>query len=113
MASAFKEVKISVATAFGATTAVITGASKIVTTIADSSSAAIAPTMGIITDIAETGRSYTTDLLADSLSDNKINAALRDFKLKAFEEAMEDEAVQAKLKARAGLDIMERLFDDA
>ena len=113
MASAFKEVKTSVATAFSAVTATVTGASRIITTIADSSSDAIAPTMGIITDIASTGRSYTTDLLADSLADNKINTALRDFKLKAFEEAMEDETVQAKLKARAGLDIMERLFDDA
>ena len=111
MASAFKEIKTSVAATFGAATATVTGISRIITTVADSSSDAIAPTMGIITDVAQTGRGYTSDLLAETLADNKISEALRDFKLKAFEEAMEDTEVQAKLKARAAADIMERLFD--
>ena len=111
MAKLFKEISTSISATFGAATAAVTGVSNIITTIADSSADSIKPTMKIDPDIATTGSEYTEDILAEAKADNKINAALRSFKLSAFEEAMEDATTQQKLKAKAQLDIMDRLFD--
>jgi hypothetical protein len=111
MAKLFKEVSTSIGSTFGAVTASVTGVSRIITTVADSSADSIQPTMKMISDLATTGSEYTEDILSEAKADNLINAELRTFKLQAFQEAMGDEATRAKLQARASADIMERLFD--
>jgi len=111
MAKLFKEVSTSISSIFGATTASIQGVSNIITTVADSSADSIKPTMKIVSDLASAGSEYTEDIVQEARADNVINTELRTFKLQAFQEAMADEEVRAKLKAQASLDIMERLFD--
>jgi hypothetical protein len=109
--SVFKEVSASIGATLSATTSVVQGVATVITTVADSSVATIAPTVGIVEDLALTGRAYSTDLLAEALAENVISTSLRTFKQEAFEEAMKDEAVRTKLKAQASANLLERLFD--
>lgn len=111
MAKFFKEVGASVSATLQATTSVTQAVAKTVTTIADSASGTVEPIVGMISDVASTGRVYSNDLLLDAQADAEINKLTRTAKQSATKKVLADAEVITKLQTQAETSIMEDLFD--
>jgi len=111
MAKFFKEVGASVSATLQATTAVTQAVANTVTTIANSASSTVEPIVGMVSDVASTGRVYSNDLLLDAQADAEVNIITRKAKKQATEKVLKDEAVLTKLQTQAETALMEDLFD--
>ena len=97
MASIIKDIKQATASTLSAGVAVVTSTADVVTKVAGSTTAIVDPTIGMVTDVASVGRSYTSTLLLETRADSEIANAIAQSKLEASKTYLESKAGKSKL----------------
>ena len=106
-----KEVGNSISATLTATTAVTQSVAKVVTTIADASSNTVEPIVGMVSDVATVGRSYTEALVLDAEAEKLLDLAKREDRVESMTALLADKDVRKKLKEQYTVQLMEDLFD--